>query len=153
MVEDERRQRIVERIQEDERLRGDLEDEAANALLSWASARAGAAAADPSRPDAAVEADVQAVRAATRAAARAGESDPRRLIAVAEAELSRSRALDSAAARPPGRALDPSAAAAPDEEPSAERTASQASSSRSFGDSRRKRHRLNAYLKRASRNR
>ncbi|HEX9369717.1 MAG TPA: hypothetical protein VF897_01875, partial [Roseiflexaceae bacterium] len=47
MVEDERRQRIVERIQEDERLRGDLEDEAAKALLSWASARA-AAAADPS---------------------------------------------------------------------------------------------------------
>ena len=87
MSESERQQRIVERILEDEGLRGDLEDTAATALVNWASKRAEAAAADPSRPDDAVEADVQAIRAAARAAAQSGETDPRRLVAKAEAAL------------------------------------------------------------------
>jgi hypothetical protein len=87
MSQNERQQRVVERILEDERLRGDLEDTAATALVNWASARAEAAAADPARPDNAVEAEVQAVRMAARSAARSAESDPLRLIALAEAAL------------------------------------------------------------------
>jgi hypothetical protein len=91
MSENERQQRMVERILEDERLRGDLEDPAATALINWASARAAAAAADPGRPEAEVEAEVQAIRAATRAAARSGEHNPHRLIAQAEAALAQAR--------------------------------------------------------------
>jgi hypothetical protein len=87
MTENERQQRIVERIYEDERLRGDLEDDAATPLLAWAAERAGDVAADPARPDEAVEEGVRAVRAAVRAAAGSGETDPTRLIALAEAEL------------------------------------------------------------------
>jgi hypothetical protein len=87
MTENERQQRIVERIYEDERLRGDLEDDAATPLLAWAAERAGDAAADPARPDEAVEEGVRAVRAAVRAAAGSGETEPTRLIALAEAEL------------------------------------------------------------------
>jgi hypothetical protein len=78
---------MVERVQEDERLRGDLPDDAATALVEWASERVAAAAADLTRPDAQVEAEVQAIRAAARAAARAGETDPQRLLAQAETEL------------------------------------------------------------------
>src|SRR5438093_315446 len=92
MTDNERQQRMVERIQEDERLRGDLEDPAATALINWASERAAAAAADPARSDDAVEADLAAVRQATRAAARSGETDPERLIAIAEAALAKSMA-------------------------------------------------------------
>src|SRR4051794_40893026 len=55
MSENKRQQRVVERILEDERLRGDLEDTAATALVHWATAQAEAAAADPTRPDDAVE--------------------------------------------------------------------------------------------------
>jgi hypothetical protein len=87
VTENQRQQRMVERIQEDERLPGDLPDDAATALVEWASRRAAAAAADPQRPDAAVEAEVQMIRAAARAAARAGEQDVPRLLALAEAEL------------------------------------------------------------------
>jgi hypothetical protein len=87
MSENERQQRLIERVQEDERLRGDLTDEAATALVEWASRHVADAAADPARPDAEVEADVQAIRAAARAAARAGEDDPPHVIAIAEATL------------------------------------------------------------------
>jgi len=90
MTENERQQRMVERILEDERLRGDLEDSAATALINWASERAGSAAADPARPDDAIEADVQAIRKAAQAAARSGESDPARLVEVAQAALAKS---------------------------------------------------------------
>ncbi|HEY3228026.1 MAG TPA: hypothetical protein VGJ87_02330 [Roseiflexaceae bacterium] len=100
MSENERQQRMVERIQEDERLRGDLEDAAATALVEWASERVAAAAADPARPDAEVDADVQAVRAAVRTAAHSGEGEPQRLIALAEAAL----AQDAGAARQPAQA-------------------------------------------------
>ena len=111
MTENERQQRMMERIQEDERLRGDLEDEAATALISWASERAGAAAADPARSDEAVEAEVQAVRQAARAAARSGENDPARLVALAEAELGK------AAPRGPAPAAAPHVAATPEPTP------------------------------------
>ena len=87
MTTNERQQRMAERILEDENLRGDLEDDAATALVDWASQRAAAAAADPARSDAAVEAQVQAIRQAARAAALSGETAPQRLIAVAAARL------------------------------------------------------------------
>jgi hypothetical protein len=92
MSENERQQRLIERVQEDERLRGDLTDDAATALVEWASRRVATAAADPARPDADVEADVQAIRAAARAAARAGEADPPRVVAIAEATLTKQAA-------------------------------------------------------------
>src|SRR5215207_10487176 len=87
MTTNERQQRMAERILEDESLRGDLEDDAATALVDWASQRAATAAADPARPDAEVEAQVQLIRQAARAAACSGETEPRRLIALAEASL------------------------------------------------------------------
>src|SRR5688572_22366405 len=80
---------MIERVQEDERLRGDLPDAAAIALVEWASKHVATAAAEPTRPDAEVEAEVQAIRAAARAAARAGETDPQRLLAIAETELAK----------------------------------------------------------------
>src|SRR5215213_10857729 len=87
MTTSEREQRMTERILEDESLRGDLEDDAASALIDWASAQAAAAAADPDRTDAAVEVQVQAIRKAARAAALSGETEPKRLIALAAAGL------------------------------------------------------------------
>jgi hypothetical protein len=115
MTENERQQRMVERILEDERLRGDLEDTAATALIQWASERAGAAAADPTRSDDAVEADVQAVRKAARAAALSGETDPQRLLAVAESNLAPGTTLkpESAAAAPAAAKPTQPAAQAP----------------------------------------
>jgi hypothetical protein len=85
--ENERQQRMLERVQEDERLRGDLPDDAATALVEWASRRVAIAAAEPTRPDAEVEAEVQAIRAAARAAARAGQTEPQRVLAIAETKL------------------------------------------------------------------
>jgi hypothetical protein len=95
--ENQRQQRMLERVQEDERLRGDLPDDAATALVEWASQRVATAAAEPTRPDAEVEAEVQAIRAAARAAARVGETNPQRLLAIAETELAQGTAQ---AARP-----------------------------------------------------
>jgi hypothetical protein len=113
MAETERQQRMVERILEDERLRGDLEDTAATALVQWASERAGAVAADPARSDEAVEADVQAVRKAARAAVLSGETDPQRLLAVAETNLASSVTLnpESAMAAPAAAPAQPAAQA------------------------------------------
>jgi hypothetical protein len=123
MAENQRQQLILERLQEDERLRGDLEDAAATALLGWALERAAAAAADPSRPDEAVESDVRAVRISARAAARSGEHAPDRLIALAEAELQKSLGPGSetgaagpadSAPRPEAPAESPTMAGAPE---------------------------------------
>jgi hypothetical protein len=91
MTMNERQQRMAERILEDENLRGDLEDDAATALVDWASERAAAAAADSARSDAVVEAQVQAIRQAARAAALSGETEPQRLIALAAARLAPSQ--------------------------------------------------------------
>jgi hypothetical protein len=111
MTTDERQQRMAERILEDENLRGDLEDDAATALVDWASARAAAAAADPARSDAAVEAQVLAIRQAARAAARSGETVPQRLIALAIAKLAPSNAAVDVA--PPAESTPASAPAKP----------------------------------------
>jgi hypothetical protein len=91
MTTNERQQRMAERILEDENLRGELEDDAATALIDWASAQAAAAAANPARSDAVVEAQVQAIRQAARAAALSGETEPKRLIALAAAGLAPSQ--------------------------------------------------------------
>jgi hypothetical protein len=99
MTTSEREQRMAERILEDESLRGDLEDDAATALVDWASAQAAAAAAESDRTDAAVENQVQAIRKAARAAALSGETEPKRLIALAAAGLAPSP--DVAKAEPP----------------------------------------------------
>src|SRR5262245_30450320 len=117
---------MVERVQEDERLRGDLPDEAAAALVEWASKRVATAAADAARPDAEVEAEVQTIRAAARAAARAGETNPQRLLAMAEAEMAQriAPATHPIAAPPiveqpaPQPARAPAATAQPDPQPS-----------------------------------
>jgi hypothetical protein len=87
VAQNERQQRLIERVLEDERLRGDLEDTAATALVEWASQRVATAAADPARPDAEVEAEVQAIRAAARSAARSGETEAQRVIELANAAL------------------------------------------------------------------
>jgi hypothetical protein len=102
---------MAERILEDENLRGDLEDDAATALVDWASKRAAAAAADPARTDAVVEAQVQAIRQAARAAARSGETEPQRLIALAAAKLAPSH--DAAHAEPPAASTGASDPAQP----------------------------------------
>lgn len=98
MSENKRQQRMIERVQEDERLRGNLSDEAAAALVEWASQRVTAAAADPARPDVDVEAEVQAIRAAARSAARAGQADPQRVIGLADAALAQPAASPAHAA-------------------------------------------------------
>jgi hypothetical protein len=98
MGKPDRRQLVVERILEDEALRGDLEDRAASALISWAAERAGALAADPARSDAAVDAGAGAIRAAARAAAASSEQDPTRVIALAEAALAGAAEHDPASA-------------------------------------------------------
>lgn len=87
MDQNERQQRILERIQEDESLRGDLEDTAATALLNWAAQQVQQVTSDPVRPDTEVDAEVLAIRAAARAAAQSGENDPKRVVALAEAHL------------------------------------------------------------------
>src|SRR5262245_42926161 len=107
VITNERQQRMVERVQEDERLRGDLPDDAATALVEWASKHVAAAAADPARPDAEVEAKVQAIRTAARAVARTGETDPQRLIALADAEQAQRTASAAPSVAPP--AATPSA--------------------------------------------
>lgn len=91
MTTNERQQRMAERILEDENLRGDLEDDAATALVDWASKQAAATAADSARTDAVVEAQVQAIRQAARAAAISGETEPQGLITLAAAKLALSQ--------------------------------------------------------------
>src|SRR5690606_12488157 len=98
----------------DERLRGDLEDNAAIALLKWASQCVATAAADPNRPDEEVEAEVQAIRSAARQAARSGESEPQRVVALAAEALAKStgRATSASSTTPAPTAPAPAPAPA-----------------------------------------
>ena len=122
MSNTDRQQRMAERILEDERLRGNLEDDAATALVDWASQRAAAAAADPARPDEDVEAQVEAIRKAARAAALSGETEPRRLIALAEARLAPGATVSAGAAQPaPAAPAATAQAAQPASAPAARR--------------------------------
>jgi hypothetical protein len=77
----------IERIQEDERLRGDLPDEAAQALVQWAGKHASQIANDHTRSDDEVEALIKLVRSAARFAARTGLLGPQQVIDAAEAAL------------------------------------------------------------------
>ncbi|GAB4113493.1 MAG: hypothetical protein Fur005_28770 [Roseiflexaceae bacterium] len=77
----------IERIQEDERLRGDLPDEAAQALVQWAGQHASQIANDHTRSDDEVEALIKLVRSAARFAARTGLLGPQQVIDAAEAAL------------------------------------------------------------------
>lgn len=87
MAENQRQQLVVERILEDESLRGDLDDTAAQALLTWATGTAGTIAANTTLSDAEVDNKVQAVRRAALIAAGSGVSDPKLLVAQAAAAL------------------------------------------------------------------
>jgi len=87
MSENSRQQRMIERVEEDQHLRGDLVGETAQQLLDWATAKVRALTDDPAQPDAEVEAQVQAVRLAARQAARAGAAEPQGVVALAEAAL------------------------------------------------------------------
>ena len=121
-----RQQLIVERFLEDERLRGDLEDAPAKALLDWATAQAGPIAADNARSDEDVDAAVQAVRKAAMQAARSGESDPKKVVAQAAAALeatpAASPASAQAAASPPPKTLSEREAGAGAPQPAASST-------------------------------
>lgn len=103
MPDNERQQEMIERLQEDERLRGDLGDEAAAALLAWAEAQVRALTDDPARPDAEVEPAVLQVRSAARRAAKSGADDPQAVAAQADAELASLRGV----AQPPSPAPEP----------------------------------------------
>jgi phage terminase Nu1 subunit (DNA packaging protein) len=83
----ERAQRAIERLHEDERLRGDLSDLAARALLEWAAQHVARIADDTSRSDADVASGVQAIRSAARAAARSGLAAAQEVVAAAEQAL------------------------------------------------------------------
>ena len=107
MTNTSRQQKIVERIVEDEALRGDLEDSAATALVKWASDRAGTIAADASRTDADVDAAASAIRTAARQAANSGETEPERVVAQAEAIFAKQA---PAAQAPPSTTNDQPAA-------------------------------------------
>ena len=89
---------IVERFLKT-RLRGDLEDAPAKALLDWATAQAGPIAADETRSDADVDAAVQAIRKAAMQVAHSGESDPKKVLAQAAAALQAAPAPPQAAPR------------------------------------------------------
>jgi len=86
-MDDERTALLLERLQEDESLRGDLEDPAATALLEWASARIRELAADSQRGDESLVANVQAIRQVARMAARMGMNDPQEVVAAATMTL------------------------------------------------------------------
>ena len=101
MAENQRQQLVVERILEDESLRGDLDDTAAQALLTWATGTAGTIAADTTLSDAEVDNKVQAVRRAALIAAGLGVSDPTLLVAQAAAALP-TAAPDAVSASAPG---------------------------------------------------
>lgn len=87
MSNSDRRQLVIERILEDEHLRGDLEDAAARELLGWATARASVIAGNPANTDADVQAQVRTLRQAALSAASMGEQDPARVVALAESAL------------------------------------------------------------------
>lgn len=119
MAENARQQRMIERLQEDEHLHGDLTDEAFKALLDWATAKVHAATDDVARPDAEVEADVQAIRSAARKAARSGESQSQQLVALAETALGQNNTTGAPAASMPQHALADQNATQPQVQPPA----------------------------------
>lgn len=83
----QRLERIIERLQEDERLRGDLQDSAAQSLLEWAIAQVSAAA---QKGESELQEAVRNVRQAAVKAASSGLSEPEQIIAVANRALSTS---------------------------------------------------------------
>jgi hypothetical protein len=111
----ERAQRAIERIQEDERLRGDLEDTAATDLVAWASDQA-AAADDASLSDEEFAAAVMAIRTAARKAARSGEREAGQIRKLAEEALSSSPPAASGALRKVGQEASPAASAASEQD-------------------------------------
>jgi hypothetical protein len=80
----QRIQQAVERIQTDQRMRGDLEDQPARALVEWAVAQATAIASDLQRSDDEVEAQLKSLRSAAYNAARIGASAADQVVAAAE---------------------------------------------------------------------
>ena len=80
----QRIQSAVERIQADQRLRGDLEDQPARALVEWAVTQATAIAGDLQRSDDEVEARLKSLRSAAYAAARIGAGAAEQVVAAAE---------------------------------------------------------------------
>lgn len=100
-MSNERALLLLERLQEDESLRGDLQDPAATALLDWASARIREVAADETRADALVNADVRAIRQAARMAASAAVDDPQQVVAMAAAALQRAAMRGPVTSAPP----------------------------------------------------
>lgn len=86
MPSDERLQELLGRIQEDERLRGDLEDQAAKALVHWALAQT-QQLAQIDTDDETLEAHAKAIRTAARTAARSGEQQPQQVLELAETSL------------------------------------------------------------------
>lgn len=115
MSETDRAQGLVERIQEDERLRGDLSDPAATALVAWATEQVLGAAADPQRSDEDLAALAQTVRSAARTAAEAGDAPAAEVVARAQANLAQAApAAPAPAAEAPAQTLaEPAPAEAP----------------------------------------
>lgn len=96
---------LIERIQEDERLRGDLGDTAATALVHWAIEQVQHAAADPQHSDDDLAAIAQAIRSAARGAARSGTEEIAAVIACAETALAGSGVLAPAPASMPEQSV------------------------------------------------
>lgn len=80
----QRLERIIERLQEDEHLRGDLQDTAAKSLLQWAIAQVSAAA---ERGESELQEAVRNIRQAAAIAASSGLSEPEQVIAAANTAL------------------------------------------------------------------
>lgn len=79
-------QELLERIQEDERLRGDLEDQAAQALVAWVVRQTEQLSAiDVTDED--LETHAKTIRMAARSAARSGEQQPQQVLERAETSL------------------------------------------------------------------
>jgi hypothetical protein len=97
-MENVRQQLLLERVLEDEALRGNLDQRAVQVLLRWVGDQVTEAAADRELPDETVEKAVSEIRQAASAAARTGENNHTLLIEMAERRLQRLRLL---AHRPP----------------------------------------------------
>lgn len=87
MSYNERQQRMIERIYEDERLHENLTDTTATVLIEWATAQVTDATNDPAQPDDIVEAQVQAIRKAARMATRVADVTSKNIVDHAETFL------------------------------------------------------------------
>ena len=87
MSDNERQQRMIERIHEDERLHENLTDSTAMVLIGWATAQVKEITDDPTQPDEIVDIQVQAVRKAARMAARVADVTSATIVDHAEAFL------------------------------------------------------------------